>query len=58
MRCMVTLSLEDNGAFSYTPDPDFSGEDSFTYRIDTGAGSSTPALVTLIIAAVDEDLWP
>ena len=45
------LSLEDDGAFSYTPDSDFNGEDSFTYRVDTGADSSAAALVTLTVAA-------
>jgi arylsulfatase A-like enzyme len=38
------LNLQGNGAFSYTPDSDFSGLDTFTYS----AGAST-ALVSLVV---------
>lgn len=31
-----TLSLAGDGSFSYTPDADFTGSDSFTYRLGTG----------------------
>ena len=30
-----SLEFNENGAFVYTPDPDFSGEDSFVYRLVT-----------------------
>ena len=42
-----TLSLSSDGSFDYTPDPDFSGEDSFTYRASDTVLSSNLATVTL-----------
>lgn len=37
----VTLALD--GSFSYTPDPDYNGKDSFTYRVSDGTWSSLAA---------------
>ena len=34
-----TVDLNPDGSFTYTPDPDFIGTDSFTYRASDGAGS-------------------
>ena len=33
-----TLTLNANGSFSYTPDPDFAGSDSFIYQLSDGKG--------------------
>jgi large repetitive protein len=50
-----TLTLNPNGSFTYTPDTDFQGTDSFTYRANDGTVNSTNlALVTITVAAVDD----
>ncbi len=41
------LELSPEGAFSYTPDPDFAGRDSFTYAAMSGIRSSSPVVVHL-----------
>ncbi|MCY2963257.1 MAG: Ig-like domain-containing protein, partial [Planctomycetota bacterium] len=42
-----TLTLEANGAFTYTPVAGFIGDDSFVYRASDGAATSSDAVVTL-----------
>ena len=42
-----TLALNPDGAFSYSPNTGFIGQDSFTYRAGDGALLSDPATVTL-----------
>ncbi|MBV9124609.1 MAG: tandem-95 repeat protein, partial [Planctomycetes bacterium] len=42
-----TLSLQLDGSFTYTPAPNFVGQDSFQYEVYGGAGVSAPATVTL-----------
>jgi len=46
--------LFSNGRISYTPDPEFAGVDSFTYRMRSGAECSQPAQVTLVVRAVND----
>jgi VCBS repeat-containing protein len=46
-----SVSVNPDGSFTYTPDPGFSGEDTFTYIVNDGQTDSLPALVTLTIAA-------
>jgi VCBS repeat-containing protein len=41
------LSLNPDGSFSYTPDPGFGGEDTFTYHAYDGAANSPSVTVTL-----------
>ena len=48
-----TLTFNSDGSFTYTPDDDFAGVDSFTYTASDGADSSNQALVTII---VDDDV--
>jgi CSLREA domain-containing protein len=48
------LVLQPNGSFSYTPDANFSGVDSFSYRIDDGSLTSASATVTLTVTAVND----
>src|SRR5262249_7639881 len=43
-----TLSLQRNGAFTYTPTPFFSGTDSFTYQ--TSDSINLPATATVTIS--------
>ena len=49
-----TLSLASNGTFTYTPDPGFTGTDSFTYFARDSANSETssgPATVTINVGS-------
>ena len=42
------------GAFTYTPNPDYNGTDSFTYRVNDGTANSNLATVTLTVAPVND----
>ena len=44
----------ENGSRTYTPAPDFFGNDSFTYRVDDGTRSSGIAKVTLVVLPVND----
>jgi hypothetical protein len=46
-----TLALAANGSFTYTPDNDFTGTDSFTYRASDSAGTSNLATATITVGA-------
>jgi VCBS repeat-containing protein len=46
-----TLGLNVDGSFSYTPAADYTGADSFTYRISDGAANSNVATVGLTITS-------
>ncbi len=43
------------GAYTYTPDPDFNGIDSFTYAVDDGNGGVSAGVITIDVAAVNDD---
>ena len=47
----VTLS---NGTFTYTPDANFNGEDSFVYSISDGNGGTADATVLISVEAVND----
>lgn len=49
-----TLALNADGSFTYTPNANTNGADTFTYRASDGALNSTNATVTLNIAAVND----
>ena len=50
-----TLSLAENGAFTYVPVLNYSGPDSFTYRASDGSvTSATPATVSITVAPVND----
>ena len=52
-----TLALNANGSFTYTPSPNFSGTDTFSYRaIDNGTppAQSAPATVTITVTPVND----
>ncbi len=49
-----TLVLNANGTFTYTPNANFNGTDSFTYRISDGNGGTAEAVVTLTVTAVND----
>jgi VCBS repeat-containing protein len=49
-----TLTVNADGTFIYTPDPDFNGTDSFNYQVSDGNGGSATATVTLTVNAVND----
>ena len=49
-----TLALNGNGSFTYTPEANYNGTDSFTYRANDGTLNSNLATVTINISAVND----
>jgi len=49
-----SLNLASDGSFTYTPDGDFNGSDSFNYRATDGIAVSNIATVTLTVTAVND----
>jgi VCBS repeat-containing protein len=49
-----SLVLNADGSFTYTPDADFNGGDSFTYTASDGSAVSAAATVTIAVAAVND----
>ncbi|MDE8653109.1 tandem-95 repeat protein [Novosphingobium album (ex Liu et al. 2023)] len=49
-----TLVLNADGSFTYAPDADFSGEDSFTYKVNDGTGDGNIATVTITVDPVND----
>ena len=50
-----TVSIDENGAYSYTPAGDWNGSDSFVVRLSDGDGGSTTQTVNIVVAAVNDD---
>jgi hypothetical protein len=50
-----TLTLNSDGTFTYIPDSDFNGVDSFVYEINDGNGGTDTATVTIIVNPVNDD---
>ena len=50
-----TLTTGPAGDFTYTPNLNFNGADSFTYRASDGSASSAPETVTITVRAVNDD---
>ena len=50
-----TLTTNGSGEFTYTPNLNFNGTDSFTYRATDGSLSSAPETVTITVRAVNDD---
>ena len=48
------LTLNSNGTFVYTPNADYHGDDSFTYRVGDGLSQSNLATVELTITSVND----
>ena len=46
--------LNGDGSFTYTPDADVNGSDSFAYQISDGNGGSAQAVVTITINPVND----
>lgn len=49
-----TLQFNENGSFTYNPDPNFSGIDTFTYQAFDGLNYSNEATVTLSVQNVND----
>jgi Ca2+-binding RTX toxin-like protein len=51
---VVTITNAATGAFTYTPNANANGADSFTYRVFDGMVYSSPATVTVAIAPIND----
>jgi VCBS repeat-containing protein len=49
-----SLELNPDGSFDYTPNPDFNGTDSFSYRASDGSLESDPGTVAIEVGAVND----
>ena len=49
-----TATVNSDGAFTYTPSANYSGMDSFTFTVNDGLATSTPATVSITITAVND----
>jgi len=49
-----TVTLDSNGGFTYTPNTNFNGTDSFTYMANDGSASSNVATVTITVGAIND----
>lgn len=49
-----TVSLLSDGSFSYTPDLNFNGTDTFTYAVTDGQDTVSPVTVTINVEAVND----
>ena len=49
-----TVTLASNGGFTYTPNANFNGTDSFTYTASDGTAASNVATVTITVTAVND----
>ncbi len=49
-----TLTLNANGSLTYTPNKDFNGQDSFTYKANDGQVDSNVATVTITVRPVND----
>ncbi len=50
---MVTVQ-DNTGSFNYTPIPNYSGDDAFSYTAANSAGTSSPATVTIHLSPVND----
>jgi VCBS repeat-containing protein len=48
------LTFGSDGSFTYTPDADFNGTDSFTYRVDDGTDYSSETTVAITVHAIND----
>jgi hypothetical protein len=50
-----SVILLSDGSFTYTPDADFNGTDTFTYEVSDGRGNSDGATVTITVIPVNDE---
>jgi len=49
-----TLTLNANGSFTYTPNANFNGDDTFTYRANDGTANSNIATVAITVCPIND----
>ncbi|GAG30690.1 unnamed protein product, partial [marine sediment metagenome] len=49
-----SLTLNSDGSFDYTPDAEWNGVDSFTYKANDGTSSGNTATVTITVNAIND----
>jgi uncharacterized delta-60 repeat protein len=49
-----TLVLNSDGSYTYTPDANFNGTDSFDYQVNDGNGGNAQATMTITVNAVND----
>ncbi len=49
------FDLNSDGSFTYTPDTDYNGPDTFTYQANDGRGNTTSATVSITVDPVNDD---
>ena len=49
-----SVTVSTNGQYSYTPDPDFNGQDSFDILVDDGNGGTDTATITVDVTPVND----
>jgi len=49
-----TVTINPNGSIEYTPEANYNGPDSFTYRINDGSTDSAPGVVNLVVTPVND----
>ena len=49
-----SVSVNANGTFTYTPEANYSGTDSFTYKVNDGYVDSSTATVSITVTAVND----
>ena len=49
-----SVTMDSTGSYTYTPDPDFFGTDSFTYQIMDADGASATATVEITVTPVND----
>jgi len=49
-----TLTLNPDGTFAYSPDADFHGQDSFSYKVNDGSNDSGVATVIITVTPVND----
>ena len=50
-----TASVSSDGSFSYAPNPDFVGDDVFTFSVSDGSGGSDTATVAINVGSVNDN---
>ena len=53
-RRTACVALNANGSFTYMPNPNFHGTDSFVYKANDGADDSLPTTVTITVVSVND----
>ncbi|WP_462325863.1 Ig-like domain-containing protein, partial [Desulfoplanes sp.] len=50
-----TVAVNPDGTVTYTPDPDYYGDDSFTYTVTDGEGNVATETVSVTVTSVNDD---